>query len=83
MNTREELLKWAGMTRREALLDWARERNPIPKIDVPDTCQEIFDRILTELIETIDSGWGITVQKADQLWEMRARFLELKEGERE
>jgi len=77
----DELRNWAKAERRKALIDWAVKRNPIPKVGIPDTRQGIFDQILAELIETIESGWGITTQKADHLWEMRVRFLESEEGE--
>lgn len=80
MSELDELRNWARAKRYEALIDWAAKMNPIPKVSIPDTRQEMFDQILAELIETIESGWGITTQKIDQLWEMRIRFLELEEG---
>ena len=61
---------------RKILLDWARERDCSETKSSANTRQDIFDEILAELINTIDSGWGLTQDDADRLWRQRMWFME-------
>lgn len=73
---------------REELYEWAKARDPynysdgeVYKDDIPETKLGIFDRILVELLCTIQEEWGLTERKAQRLWMLRSRFVELEEGD--